>query len=414
MSANICIRRETKNRWERRSPFDPATVGRLRRLGIEIDVESSSKRIFDESSFLRAGAQSTQDSTTYKIVVGIKEPEISTVQRGQVHLAFSHTIKGQSYNMPLLQCFIDQGATLVDYETMTDQNDKRVIAFGRFAGIAGAADTLWLLGQKLDMMGQTSGLASLNQTITYGSIEELRSAIEVLRPLGGTPLRFIIVGMGNSGRGAAEVMDWLGIRKIDASDVTKNLPGPWYAMLRTTDVMERLDGKPYEMDSYKTHGSKQYRSCFDRYLGHFDALIQTAFWNNDYPKHLDSERLQQFADKLPLVIGDISCDVDGSLSCTQRITTIDHPAMTYDLKSGEVEDGISLKGPTILAVDNLPCELPWDASKHFSAQLESLMPDVAKIPHIQELDELDPVVRGAIIVFRGQLTPSFKYLHAYL
>lgn len=412
--ARICVRRETKNLWERRAPLSPTAVADLRHKGLEIDVETSPIRVYSDKDYSQCGAEIVERSDGYDVVVGIKEPPLDTVGQGQVQVVFSHTIKGQAQNMPLLRRFLDRQATLIDYERITNDEGKRVIAFGRFAGIAGAADSLWITGQKLRLMEKPTPLSQLKQCVEYGSMAKLREAISQLEPLTGYPLRVLIVGGGNSGRGAAEVMRWLGLRQITASAVTEPPPGSWYAMMRTRDVMESIDGGPFDMGEYKRYGGKRYRSCFDRYLGHFNLLIQTAYWDKSVPKHLDVSRLADTAEQLPIVIGDVSCDIMGSLECTQRITTIDEPTMTYDPKTNHIEPGIHLSGPTVMAVDNLPCELPLDASDHFSQKLEPLMPEIARAANVINVNDLQPAIARAVIVFRGELTHPYRYLERYL
>ncbi|MCB1043383.1 MAG: alanine dehydrogenase [Acidobacteria bacterium] len=414
LTASICLRRETKNQWERRVALIPDAVSRLIAKGVEIDVATSPNRIFSDQAYREAGARVVADEQNYPIIIGIKEPIADQLEHGQTHLAFSHTIKGQPANMPLLRRFLEQKATLIDYETIKDDSDKRMIAFGRYAGIAGAADTLWVTGKKMELMGRSTALTELKQTLSYGSIAALKHQLNSMAPLSGEPVRFLIVGGGNSGKGAAEVMQWLGIPKIPASDVRNNPPGSWYALLHTKDVIRCKDGGPFDAPAYKQHGAEHFESDFEKYLGHFDVLIQTAFWDHAYPKHLDQALMKRRADELPIVIGDISCDVMGSLECTTRITTIDEPCMTYNPRTSDVSEGIGLDGPTVIAVDNLPCELSMDASSHFSTALEPMMPDLARVCELSGYNQLPQALARAVIVFRGDLTADYRYLEQYL
>ncbi|MBT8448445.1 MAG: alanine dehydrogenase, partial [Gammaproteobacteria bacterium] len=174
------LRKEHKNRWERRVALTPDSVAELHSAGLRIDIENCNTRVFSNASYLAAGAELVQTPDRHDLVLGIKEPPITSIQTDQLHLCFSHTIKGQDYNMPLLQKFIDQRATLIDYELMTNEQGMRTIAFGRYAGIAGAIDTLWLYVKKLRLNGRVSCLEGLKQTWEYKTLAEAEQALQRL------------------------------------------------------------------------------------------------------------------------------------------------------------------------------------------------------------------------------------------
>ncbi len=394
-------------------------VAQLTGQGVPVWIEPSAKRIFSDQAYLTAGAQTLVSANQADVVLGIKEPEIDKIQPGQVHVAFSHTIKGQAYNMDLLQRFIDQGATLIDYEPMKDEDGQRIIAFGRYAGIAGAAETLSVAGQKLGSKGVATKLSGLGRTYEYGTVAKLKAAVEALGAGPDEDLRVAVVGTGKVGRGSAEVCRWLGLPRIEAEQLAsaEAAPGFWHCVLGTEDIVAAMNGGAYNKCEYREFGVERYRSVFvERYLGKFNILLQTPYWEEKYPRQLSFEDLSEHRDKLPLAIGDISCDIEGSLACTLRETTIDEPAFTFIPGERRARPGISWDGPTVMAIDHLPCELSEDASFDFSDVLVELMPSIVRMELNKSLEKsgLSPVLQRAAIVYRGELTPSFAHLERFL
>jgi len=413
------IRREHKNHWERRVALTPNAVKELVDSGLDIQVENSPERVFSNDEYASLGLTMKDSPNDAQFVVGIKEPPVASIQPNQVHLAFSHTIKGQSYNMGLLQKFIDQKGTLFDYEIITDDSGKRTIAFGRFAGIAGAADSFNVLGEKLKLKGLESEISTLKQSVEYGNCDALKAACNSIDLQKGEPVQVLIVGTGNVGQGAEEVCQWLNLPKVDIQDLLsdKELPeGSWYAVASSRHINARKDGKAFDMDDFVNSGVKNYISTFDQLLGKFNVLIQTPYWTEKYPRHLDSQRMRDYKDKLPWIIGDISCDINGSLACTLKESTIGEPAFTYDVMQESIEDGISWNGVTVMAIDNLPCELSQDASEHFSAILKGYMADLMGMDLTKSFADLNlpEFLKRALIVYKGELTPNYKYLQGFL
>ncbi|MEE4246024.1 MAG: alanine dehydrogenase [Kangiellaceae bacterium] len=412
------LRKEHKNDWERRTALTPQAIASLSEQGYQVDVESSDIRVFNNDSYASEGAVIVDKPDDYQLVIGIKEPPVESIKTGQTHIAFSHTIKGQAYNMPLLQRFIDQQATLFDYETIVNERGARTIAFGRFAGIAGAIDTLTITGEKLQLINKQSDVSSIKQTVRYQSIQQIKDEFSKLDLQKGEPIRILIVGTGNVGKGAEEVCRWLKLPKVDIHSITLgHIPeGSWYTVASSRHINDRTDGGDFEFDDFVAKGTDSYTSTFDQLLGKFNVLIQTPYWTEKYPKHLTRERMMEYRAKLPWVIGDISCDIEGSLECTKIASTIDQPAFTYNPDDDSYANGISWQGPTVMSIDNLPCELSKDASEHFSSILSSY------IPHLMALDmsvpfddlELHPELYRALIVYKGKLTPNYKYLKHYL
>ncbi|MFT5450796.1 MAG: saccharopine dehydrogenase (NAD+, L-lysine-forming) [Enterobacterales bacterium] len=417
------LRKEHKNSWERRTPLIPSSISNLSKSGFQCDVEQSDIRIFADSAYEATSAKLFDTPDNHQLIIGIKEPPVDSIKSQQVHLCFSHTIKGQEYNMPLLQRFIDQKATLIDYELMTDSSGKRTIAFGEHAGIAGAVDSFWIAGQKFKNAGKNSILDDVKQTVHYQTIENLKSAFSNIQSeecsnLTSEPIQVVIIGSGNVGRGAEKVCQWLGFDKISTTDFINNqLPkGNWYTVLSSQHLHERLAGGEFKQDEFRAEGKKAYKSIFETYLGRFNILFQTSFWTDYYPKHLDTSQILRNKDINPQVLGDISCDIDGSFSCTKISSTIDKPAFTYIAQTDSIKDGISDAGITVMSIDNLPCELSLDASKYFSQKLEQYTPSLMSMDLNLSYDDLvlHEELKKAVVVYKGELTENFTYLKDYL
>ena len=415
---NTVIRKEHKNDWEKRTALTPSDAAELVEKGFPVSVEPSSIRVHPDNEYQSAGISLEGCPEKGEFVIGIKEPPVSSIQANQVHLAFSHTIKGQDYNMGLLQKFIDQKATLLDYEPIVDDSGKRTIAFGRFAGIAGAIDSFFVAGQKYAARDETSCLTEVKQTWEYGCIEKVKEEFKNIDVNTGVPVQVLIVGTGNVGKGSEEVCQWLGLPRIEIDDLLAgNAPdGSWYAVASSRHINARIDGEAFDMNDFVEHGVDKYKSTFDQLLGRFSILLQTPYWTEKYPKHLDHERMMANKDKLPVVVGDISCDINGSLECTTKASDIDTPAFTYDVDTKVSTDGVAPDGITVMSIDNLPCELSFDASKHFSGILKGYMENLMSIDLTQPFDEsgLIPELARAVIVYKGELTPDYQYLQSFL
>ncbi|MDH5629310.1 MAG: alanine dehydrogenase [Gammaproteobacteria bacterium] len=418
------IRKEHKNDWEKRVALTPRDISDLRQKGFPITVESSHIRIYSDKDYQASAIDTSANVNDGQFVVGIKEPPVDSIQPNQVHLAFSHTIKGQTYNMPLLQKFIDQKATLIDYEPIVDSNGKRTIAFGRFAGIAGAIDSFHAAGEKNWLNNKASPLTQIKQTWQYKNLQDVKKSfadIDLnigLNAPNGKPVRVLIVGSGNVGKGCEEVCQWLGLQKVDVEELLsqETLEGNWYAVASSRHIHQAKDGSPFDMNDFVEHGKEKYVSTFDKLLGKFDILLQTPYWTDKYPKHLDRERMMEFRNQLPDVIGDISCDINGSLECTQKPSCIDNPIYTYFVESDSIVDGIKPEGIAVMAIDNLPCELSLDASDYFSERLKGYMPLLINMDLSQPFENcgLTEDLLNAVIVYNGNLTPKYHYLEKFL
>ncbi len=346
MTHTIGIRLEDKNAWERRAPLTPDAVRQLSSSGVEVHVERSSRRAFPDAVFAEAGARLTDDVRDCGIVLGIKEMPSDYFRPGGAYVFFSHTIKGQPYNMDMLRSLVERRCTLLDYELVTDEKGRRLIFFGRYAGIAGMIDTFWTLGRRLEVVGHATPFTELRPAHEYPDLEAAKVAVSRVGEriaAEGLPrvLRPLVVGFtgyGHVSRGAQEVFDLLPHVEVAPDRLGGFVAGgdaPTRALAkvvyREEDLVEPVDpSRPFDLQHYYDHGA-EYRSRFGPHLRWLTVLVNGIFWAPQYPKLADADQLRALfsGSETPrlLVVGDITCDVDGSLACTVRDTEPGRPGV---------------------------------------------------------------------------------------
>ena len=427
---DIALRREDKNVWERRVALTPEAVARLTAQGVRVGVERFERRVFPDADYEAAGATLVDDGRAADIVLGIKEIPAHWFHRGGAYLFFSHTIKGQWFNMPMLVRMMELGCTLIDYECVTDENGKRLIFFSRHAGLTGMIDTLWTLGRRVRALGHTNPFEALEPAHRYANLAAIKSAVsevgERIRTEGvPAALRPLVVGFtggGNVTQGALEVFDLLPHEDVAPDDVeawiaAQGDTGDRIARVRfeLEDLVERTtDGGFDKTEYYENPGA--YRSRFGRSLRHLSALVHGVYWDERYPVFADAGDFRDAVAHRLLAVGDITCDVGGSLACTVRDTESGDPVFVYDPVTGEAPSGFEGPGVAVMAVGNLPTELPIDASQSFSDALEPFMVQLANTDFDAPFDEasLPDPIRRATILWHGDLTPAFSYLYEEL
>lgn len=435
MTALIGVRREDKSDWERRVPITPQDAAELQAQGIQIIVQSSAIRAFSDQEFAAAGVPVQQDLGPCSLIFGIKEMPEAFFEPGKSYVFFAHVIKGQPYNMSMLQRMLNLGCTLIDYERVVDDKNRRLIFFGWHAGVAGMIDTLWALGQRLAWEGLSTPLAALRQTLHYHDLTEVRKALAEVRarieeeglPEELTPLIVGVAGYGNVSRGAQEILDLLPVIEIEPEEVPalaargnasrhhlyKTVFKEWHM------VEPKEPGATFELQDYYQHPEK-YRGTFEQYLPHLTVLTNAIFWTERYPRLVTRDFLRElFAgpSRPPLrVIGDISCDVEGAVQVTVKATEPGDPIYVYDPTTGKVTDGHEGEGVVIMAVDILPSELPREASTDFSRILRPFIPALAAADMSVPFAEcnLPPEIKRAVIAYQGELTPDYRYIQEFL
>jgi alpha-aminoadipic semialdehyde synthase len=432
----IGIRRENKNRWERRVPLTPDHVAVLvQGQHLRVLVEPSELRAFPDEAYEQAGASISELSAS-RVILGVKEIPPELIEPGKAYVFFAHVAKGQKHNMPMLRRVMELGATLVDYEKIVDDRGRRLIFFGLQAGHSGMIDTLWALGRRLRHEGiRPNPFEDIHQALDYATLAEAQTAISVAGerirteglPEAVAPFICAFTGYGNTYRGAAEVFDLLPFREIAPKEVPAIAAASpperhavYKAVFREEHTVEPASPwDRFDLQDYYARPEK-YHPVFDTYLPHLSVLVNCVYWEPRYPRLVTLEALRRlFGGPKPprlRVIGDISCDVGGSVECTVRSTDSGDPVFVYDPLTGLDSLGVEGRGPVVLAVDNLPCELPVDASQHFGDMLLPFVPALARCPWDEPLERLPlpPEILRAVIVHRGQLAPSYAYLEPHL
>jgi alanine dehydrogenase len=435
MVNRVGIRLEDKNVWERRAPLTPEAVRTLSAEGVAIAVERSPRRAFSDAAYADAGAALSGDVRDCELVLGIKEMPKDYFRPGGAYVFFSHTIKGQPYNMDMLRSLVDGRCTLLDYELVTDDKGRRLIFFGRYAGIAGMIDTFWTVGRRLEALGHDTPFGDLKPAHEYADLEAAKAAVSrVGRRIEtqGLPelLRPMVVGFtgyGHVSQGAQEVFDLLPHVEVDPDRLGDYVEagvasGALLAKVvyREEDLVEPADpSRPFDLQHYYDHGDA-YRSRFEPHLRWLTVLVNGIFWAPQYPKLADADQLRTLfaTSERPrlLVVGDITCDVDGSLACTVRDTEPGDPVYVYDPATGAAPSGFEGPGLAVMAVGNLPCELPREASETFSEALLPFVPALARADLTGELEAagLPDPIRRSVVLWRGHFAPGFDYMSEFL
>ena len=436
MTICIGVRREDKSLWERRVPVTPADAKQLQlEHGIQVIVQPSASRAFSSEEFESAGAIMRDDLSTCPVVLGIKEMPEEAFRPGGTYVFFAHVIKGQEYNMPMLRRIMDLGCTLIDYERVVDEQNRRLIFFGWHAGVAGAIDTLWALGQRLAWEGIDNPFRLLQLTHTYHDLAEARAALaEVGRRIEGegvaeqvTPLIVGIAGYGNVSRGVQEIMNILPVIQIEPEEVDAVAGDPkasrhhiYVVVFKEWHMVEAIaPGAPFDLQDYYAHPDK-YRGAFHQYLPHLTVLVNAIFWTKAYPRLVTNATLTGLFGRPEeprlRVIGDISCDIEGAIQCTVKSTPPGDPVYVYNPVDAAVTDGYEGQGVVIMAVDILPAELPREASNYFSHVLRPFIPAIAACDFSVPFSEcnLPSEIRRATIVYKGELTPDYQQIRQYL
>jgi alpha-aminoadipic semialdehyde synthase len=430
MTVKIGIISEHKS-GEGRIPLIPAQIQKLQSENPQVSfiVSPSNQRAFKDDEFSSIDIEMSSVLSAANLVVAVKEIKIENIHSNQAYIFFSHTIKGQDYNMPLLQHVLDVGATLIDYELISDHLDRRLVFFGRHAGLAGSVNSLWSYGQRLKAQGIDSPFLKIMQAKEYKDLADIEIAIEEVGPeltawmADKPPLVIGVTGYGNVSKGAQHILDILPLVEISADDLLENDLSIYQGKIlkvvfKEEDMFEPRDASAvFELQDYFSHPEK-YQSKFNTYINRLNILINCIFWNTDCPRliSIDEIKAHYLTEPSLSVVGDITCDIDGSIQFNVGATYSSDPSYVYDLESGDKKFGFEGVGPVVMAVDNLPAELPREASEAFGEALLPFIPAMGICDYSKAFEELDlpDEVKKAVIAHRGQLTPKFEYLNTFL
>jgi len=436
MKTIVGIRREDKNPWEKRVPLIPSHVREIiQKHPLEIWIQPSQVRIIPDKDYLQEGARIEEDIIPCSIVFAIKEIPNNLLNQEKVYVFFSHTTKGQSHNMPMLQRMIDLKCTLIDYEKIVNEQGQRQLFFGKQAGQAGMIDSLWALGQRLNYEKKENPFSQIKQAYQYGSLTEAKEEIEKVgwqiheKGLDPSlvPLFCGFAGYGYVSKGAQEIFNLLPLEDISAEKIDSFFMDKNYSANRVYKVVFKEEHmvKPiktdqkFDLQDYYDFPEK-YKSVFDSYLPYLTILINCLFWTPKYPRFVTKRNLNQLyrMDNKPRlrIIGDISCDIEGSVECTVRATNPEIPVFVYEPEKDKTRDGVEGRGPVIMAIDNLPAELSLESSIYFSRALKPYVPAIARANFDEKFEDcyLPPDVKKAVILFRGKFTRDYEYMKEFI
>lgn len=434
MNRKIGIRHEDKYAMERRVPLTPGHVKKLIDLHkLEVEVISSPKRVYKDEEFLKVGAKITEH-TDAPVIFGVKEIPLDFFEENKTYVFFSHVIKGQSYNMPMLKKMMDLKCNLIDYEKIEDSLGRRLIFFGRYAGLAGMINSLWSAGQRYKELGIETPFQKLKQAHKYDSLQEASDAISevgydiIKNGLDPKISPFVIgfTGYGNVSNGAQEIAGLLPVKEITPEELLqlkdkKDLPNNviYKVIFKEEHLSKPKDTEEeFDLQHYYTH-PEDFEDQFGQYIPHLSILMNCMYWDERYPRIVTKDYLEALyknGNPKLTVIGDVTCDPDGSIQCTHKGTEIEDPVFVYNPFTRKPESGFEGEGILVMAVDILPSELPRESSQAFGDALFNYVKAIANADYNVPFNLLnlpDPI-KKAVILHQGQLTPDYEYIIEYL
>lgn len=400
----IGLIKEGKTPPDNRVALTPQQCAFIERLfPAKIVVEPSQSRCFSDQEFEEAGILLSQNLDVCDYLLGIKEMPIPQLIPNKTYFFFSHTIKKQIHNQHLLQAILEKNITLVDYEVLTDEYNQRLIAFGKFAGMVGAHNGL--LGY-----GLRTGAFELPR---MKDLESYAKARDIYQQTKLPPLSIVVSGGGRVAKGAMEVLLDMGIKKVAPTDfLVEKYDIPVFTQIHPLDYVTRIDGEPFEKQDYYKNPAA-FRSTFAKFYRKTDIFINCIFYDKAAPAFFTIEDMKQ-PDFRIKTLADVSCDMMpySSVPATIKASTIEIPFYGFDpFKNAEAENPFAGNTVTMMTIDNLPNELPRDASNYFGDQfIINILPELQAI----ERGEKSKILERATITRNGQLTPKYEYLKDYV
>lgn len=395
----FAIIKERKNPPDRRVVFSPKDLKTLKDNfpEAEVIVEASDIRIFPDQAYSDLGFTVTQDVSEADVMLGVKEVPVGALIPNKKYFFFSHTIKKQPYNRKLLKAILDKNIELYDHETIVKESGARLIGFGRYAGLVGAYNGFRALGLR-------DGLFELPKVEHLKDLDEVKAELDKIKL---PNIKIVLSGTGKVAKGAKEILDHLKIKELsDALYLTSEFTEPVYCMIDVMEYNKRKDGKVGDRKQFYKDPSG-YESNFMPYAKVTDFFIAGHFYGDGAP-YLFTRQDAKHPDFKINLVADVSCDIDGPVASTIRPSTIADPFYGYDPKT-EKEVPYNAKGAiTVMAVDNLPCELPKDASEGFGDMfLKSVIPSFFN-------GDKNGVLKRAKMTENGKLTKRYAYLQDYV
>jgi saccharopine dehydrogenase (NAD+, L-lysine forming) len=393
----IGLIREGKTPADNRVALTPAQCKWIHKNSAEVKVvaQTSGSRCFSDREYQSAGVELREDMSDCDILLGIKEVPPEQLIPGKTYLFFSHTKKKQPHNQHLLQTIIDKKITLIDYECLEHDDGQRIIGFGFFAGVVGAHNGMMAYGLR-------TGLFSLNRVYRQRSFRELIHTYFGLRL---PNVKIAVTGSGRVAHGILEIMNLMGIHEVEPDDyLVRRFSYPVYTQLKGADLYRHILTGKYNRTDFHEHPA-DYACTFLPYAAQTDILMNGVYWDKTVPRLFEKEAVQ--ADSFIIqTIADITDDANGSVPINLGDQTIEDPVYGVNRHTLAKTAPYQKDSIDIMAVGNLPNELPRDASRYFGEQL---------IKHILEdlVKNGSPILERATMIKNGTLTPHYEYLRDY-
>ncbi|MCB0638766.1 MAG: alanine dehydrogenase [Lewinella sp.] len=395
----IGIIREGKVPPDTRVPLSPNQCAYLRKeYGLDIVVQPSPIRTFKDEEYAAAGVPLEEDLGDRDLLLGIKEVPVQQLIPGKTYCFFSHTHKKQVYNRPLLQAILQRHIHLIDYEVMTDNYGRRIIAFGYYAGVVGAHNGMWVYGKRTGLFD----LPRMKDMYDYAEVKALYQELKL------PPMKIVLTGTGRVATGAAQVLHDMDIHQVSAEDfLNQTYDEPVFTQLQSQDYVRNRDGSPFEKLHFYQQ-PREYESAFQPFFRAADLMINGIYWEKGAPAFFTRDEMRA-PDFRIQVIADITCDIapDASIPSTLKASTIADPVFGYDPAKEQEAAPFQHDCVDMMTIDNLPSELPRDASEAFGKMFIGQV-----LPHF--LAPHSAMIERATVARYGRLGPNFTYLEDFV
>ncbi len=393
------IIRERKNPPDRRVVLSPAACQKVMQAHPEaqIVVESSPIRVYTDAEYQAAELPTVNSMEAAQVLLGVKEVPIEALLPNKAYFFFSHTIKKQPYNRKLLQAILERNITLYDHEVITNTKGQRLVAFGRYAGIVGAYNGMRAYGLKFNLFELPKAETLADQQALIAELNKIQLP----------PIKILLTGRGRVGNGAREMLDAMHLKKVNVTEyLEEDFKEPVYCQIDASDYNKRKDGVRGNKADFFAN-PEEYKTNFIRFTRVTDFYIAGHFYGDGAP-YLYTREDAKHPDFKIKVVADVSCDIDGPVATTIQPSTIADPIYGYDPQKESITDFNNPNAIAVMAVDNLPCELPRDASDGFG---DSFVKNV--IPAFFNGDA-DGILERARMTHKGKLTAKYAYLQDYV
>ena len=394
----IGLLKEEKKPIDKRVPLTPLVCAELIKTypNLSIVVQPSNIRCYSDDEYTAFGIPLQADLSDCDILMGVKEVPPEKLIPYKTYFFFAHILKKQAHNKKLMKALIDKHITMIDYEALTDKNHQRIIGFGRYAGMVGAYNAIRGYGLKYDLF-------RLKPAYLCRDHSEMKDELQRIKL---PNIKIVMTGNGRVANGVIETLSILHIRRVTPEEfLMSNYREPVYTQLTPRDYVERKDDHNFDLHDFFQH-PEHFRSKFPPFTKHADIYISAHYWDPRAPKMFTLEEVQTPEFKIS-VIADITCDINGSVPTTVRPSSVENPFYGFNIHT--LQEDLPFKKDCILvmAVDNLPTELPRDASDGFAKDLQERV-----LPFLINEDP-DKMIERATICKDGKLTPPFEYLADY-